>query len=383
MKPWAKRSPLIACDFDGGLPARGCFFGGGGGSQPSGNTTTTTNTNPWSGQQPYLSDFFQQAQNFYNGGSTGFNPANAPQYYQGQAVAQFTPQQNQAIDTATNLASNDPTTAAANATSNEYLSGSMLDANPENSMLAPYTSGAMLDANPGTSALQPFLNGSLLSAQNPYFQEAANTTLSTVVPGLEATFNQGNSLNNPGVAYAVGQGAASAIAPYEFSNYQQGLSNALSAAGQESSNFNTGEQAQLEALSNLGSNFNTASGQQVQTLALAPQTQGLGYNDVSQLFNAGSEDQALNQANIQAAINQWNYQQQLPLEMLNQYGNAIQGGYGSTTTLNQPYFTNSLSNALSGGIGGAVLGGMASNGLGIDSGYGALGGAGLGIALGM
>lgn len=364
------------CDIQGGISA----FGGGS-VQPAGNTTTTQTTNPWPGQQPYLSDYFQQAQNFYDGGPTSFNPANAPQYYPGQTVAQLTPQQTQAIGMATSLAQNDPTTAAAQNAGNQYLSGSMLGANPENSLLSPYTSGAMLNSNPENAYLSPFLNGSLLSAQNPYFQAAANSTLANVVPGLEAQFNQGNSLNNPGVAYAVSQGAANALAPEAFANYQQGLSNALSAAQQVGQNYNAGQSSQLAALGQLGQNFNTAAGQQIQSLALAPQIQALGFNDSSQLYNAGAESQAQNQANIDAAINQWNYQQQLPMQMLANYGNSIQGGYGSTSTITQPYYQNQAANILGGALGGGMLGNMLGDSLGIGSGMGSLGGAGLGTLL--
>ena len=364
------------CDVEAGIAA----FGGGS-PQPAGNTTTTQTTTPWSGQQPYLTDFFQQAQNLYDGGHLDFNPQNAPQYYPGQTVAQFTPQQTLALNAATNLAQNDPTANTATAASGAYLSGAMTGANPENAMLSPYTSGAMVGSNPENTLLSPFLDGSLMSASNPYFQQSANATLANVVPGLEAQFNQGNSLNNPGVAYAVSQGAADALAPYAFSNYQQGLSNALAAAQQVGQNYNTGQGNQLAAIGQVGQNYNNDYANQIKALGLAPQTQALAFNDINQLYNAGAESQAQNQANLNAAIDQWNYQQQLPMEMLTNFGNSIQGGYGSTSTLTQPYFQNQTANLLGGALGGGALGGMLGGSLGIGQGYGALGGAGLGALL--
>ncbi len=373
------------CDVQGSIVG---FGGGGGGSSPPSSTTTTTNTNPWSGQQPYLSDYFQQAQNLYTGQKLGFNSANAPQYYTGSnnpgpqsTVAQFTQPQMNAIDAATTLAQSDPTTNAATGMSGAYLSGAMIGANPENAMLSPYTAGAMVGSNPENTMLSPFLNGSLLSVGNPYFQQSANATLANVVPGLEAQFNQGNSFNNPGVAYAVSQGAADALAPYAFSNYQQGLSNALAAAQQVGQNYNTGQANQLAAIGQVGQNYNTDYGNQLKALGLAPQTQALNFNDISQLYNAGSLSQAQNQANLNAAISQWNYNQQLPMQMLANYGNSIQGDYGSTSTLTQPYFTNPTANVLGGALGGGVLGGMLGDPLGIGQGAGALGGAGLGALL--
>jgi hypothetical protein len=371
------------CDVQAGIAA----FGGGS-PQPAGNTTTTQTTNPWPGQQPYLTDFFQQAQNLYDGGQLNFNSQNAPKYYAGSndpgpqnTVAQFTPQQTLALDAATNLSQNDPTANAATAASGAYLSGAMTGANPENAMLSPYTSGAMVGSNPENALLSPFLNGSLMSAGNPYFQQTANTTLASVVPGLEAQFNQGNSLNNPGVAYAVSQGAADALAPYAFSNYQQGLSNALAAAQQVGQNYNTGQGNQLAAIGQVGQNYNNDYANQIKALGLAPQTQALNFNDINQLYNAGAESQAQNQANLNAAIDQWNYGQQLPIQMLANYGNSIQGGYGSTSTVTQPYFQNQTANLLGGALGGGALGGMLGGPLGIGQNYGALGGAGLGALL--
>lgn len=347
---------------------------GGGSAQPAGNTTTTQTTDPWSGQQPFLSDFFQQAQNFYDGGPIGFSAANAPKYYPGQTVAPFAPQQADAIGAATRLAANDPTTNAATGTSGAYLSGATIGANPENAMLSPFASGARLNGNPETALLSPFLDGSLLDAGNPYFQRSADATLANVVPALEAQFNQGNSLNNPGIAYAVSQGAASALAPYAFSNYQQGLANALTAAQQVGQNYNVDQGNQLAAIGQVGQNYNADYANQLKALALAPQTQALNFNDIGQLYNAGAERQAQNQANINAAIDAWNYQQQLPLQMLANYGNSIQGGYGSTSTISQPYFQNQSANVLGGALGGGMLAGA------LGSGYAPLG-AGLGALL--
>lgn len=64
---------------------------GGGGSQ-----TQTTQSEPWAGQQPYLRDIFRNAQSLYRQGPQEFWP--------GQTVAPFAPQQMQAMDLTTNRA---------------------------------------------------------------------------------------------------------------------------------------------------------------------------------------------------------------------------------------------------------------------------------------
>jgi len=62
-----------------------------------GTDTTTSQSSPWSGQQPYLSDVFRQAQGMFNSGV-------GQQYYPGQTVAPFSPQSQQAFDMITNRA---------------------------------------------------------------------------------------------------------------------------------------------------------------------------------------------------------------------------------------------------------------------------------------
>lgn len=317
---WIKRSSVVEDQFgdeadtlETGKARRWSYFGGGGGgSQPSGQTTTVQKSDPWEGQQPYLNGsngIFPTAQAFYTGGNTGFSSANAPQYYNGNTVAQLTPYQTQAINAEANLAQNNPVTNQANA------------------------------------ATGKFLNGDYLSAQNPYFQNMAQSVMSSVVPGLERQFTQGNNMNQPGAAYAVANGATQALGNLAYQNYNDQINN------------------------------------QLKGVALAPQTQALNYQNVAALGDAGSQLQQQNQANINADVQKWNYNQQLPLQMFNQYANSVQGGYGSTNTLNQPYYQNQMANGLGGALGGGLLGGMIAPSLGLSNSQGALGGAGLGALL--
>ncbi len=302
-----KRSPLIDCDLSE-LPCRGCFFGGGGGGstpQPTGTTTTVQKADPWSGQQPYLSDVFSQADwldhNF------------TPQFYPGSTVAPLDPLQDQAI----------------NMEAARGLAGSPV-ASAAQQQIADTASGAFL---PGGSSF------------DPYFKNFQDNVLSTVVPGITATFNQGNSLNNPGIARATSLGAT-------------------------------------DALNNLaGQLFEAERDNQIKAAALAPQLSALDFQNIAAVSDAGATRQNAAQQQLNDQIARWNYQQQLPYQQLNNYANLVQGGYGGTTTLTQPYFTNPLANGLSGALAGGLLGGALSPSLGIGSGYGTLGGAGLGSLL--
>jgi len=255
------------------------MFGGG----SSGTTTSNTVSNPWSGQQPYLSQTYQQAQNLYQ------NPSDYPQLYpgatSGSEVAQLNPIQTSAISEAGNLSEGN----------------NALD-----------TAG---------NALSYYNNGNMLSAENPYFQNMAQTVAAQVQPQLTSSFNAGNNMNNPGAAFAVSQGLNNAIGNLAYQNYNQQSQNQLTAA-QDSTGNNLGE---------LMSNQNALS--------------------------AGTTAQNTAQNTINSQVAGYNYNQTLPYQMLDQYASLIAGSPGGSTSTTSPYFNNTASNLLSAGtsLGSAAL----------------------------
>jgi hypothetical protein len=101
-------------------PKKYYFKGGGGSSSGSQTTTTVQKADPWSGQQPYLSDVFSQAQNQYYDKST-------PSYYPNSTVVPFSPQTQQALDLQQNRALNgSPVETAANQQLTDTLNGNYL-----------------------------------------------------------------------------------------------------------------------------------------------------------------------------------------------------------------------------------------------------------------
>lgn len=95
-------------------------FGGKGGKS---NTTTVQKSDPWSGQQPYLSDTFAQAQRLYN--SAG------PDFYPGSTVAPMSPMSDAAIKSIYERGmSGSPLTFAGGQNLADTLSGNYLNANP-------------------------------------------------------------------------------------------------------------------------------------------------------------------------------------------------------------------------------------------------------------
>lgn len=288
--------------------------------QPAGNTTTIQKSDPWSGQQPFLT----------GGGATGGNlgapgaagqpitqtpgtlPSAAslyqnytPQYFPGSTVAGFTPAQQQGQQSEINFGAN---------------------GTPE---------GNAADANSAAT-----LNGDYLSAGNPYFSQMADRVTASAMPALTSTFNQGNRINSPGAAYAVSSGLGDAIGALGYQNYSDERTNQLRAQG------------------------------------LAPTLQGADLQRSAALSDAGGQQQTQNQANINDQVQRFNFQQQLPYNQLGLYNQMIQGNYGGTSTLTQPYFGPASGSGLAGGLSGALSG--AGTGFAVGGPYGAAAGGILG-----
>lgn len=361
------------------------MLGGGGSSTPQ---ETTTTSQPWSQQIPYLLQGFSGAQNLYQG--TG------PQYYQGDTYAGITPDQTQAIGGVSGAAGTNMGTGGIDNSALGFatgqLNGDYLNSNPAMGMFSGFGSSAPanelsafagnpnigVSGNPATGALNQYASGSEAGAGNPYSAGEAQSVLSSVVPSIESQFIAGGDLSSPEAAYATSSGATSALAPTMFQNFQQEQQNQLSAANTLGTNYLTGAglsegaagtlgNENLTAASGLGSDYGTAMQQAVASLGLAPTAQSMPYTDLSDLYGAGSAQQTNAQNQTNANVNEWNYNQTLPYQMLNQYLGEISGNYGGTVT--EPYFSNSGTNSLAGGLLGASLGSsiLGSSGLGLTS----------------
>lgn len=277
--------------------------GGGNNTQPAGNTTTVQKSEPWAGQQPYLTTGFQNAQTLYDTGG--------PQYYPGQTYAPATDAMNTALSRQVDLATaGNPITGAGQSAALNILSPEFLSSNPGNSLYSSLASG-------------------------PAMQGAVTSAVQNATPGLLDTFTQGNRLNSPGAAYAVSQGLGNAAAPFVLA----------------------GQQAGAQGLSQ---NYSGAVQNQNQANLLAPQIQNLPYNDIQQLYGAGAQQQQLGQNTINDQISRYNYGQTQPYNLADWYNAAVGGSYGGTTTMESPYFkppSNTFGDIMSGvtGLGGLGL----------------------------
>lgn len=340
------------------IPANG---GGGGGT-----TSTVTKSDPWSGQQGYLTDVFDRANQAYFGYGNGQAPTTPGAA--SSSVAGFTPMQQQAMGATQNVANgtnlgnaSGVNNAAGNYTTN-LLNGNYLTSNIANSNLYGIASNGQ-----GAQTLGSFANGSMNNS-NPYMTGALNSANDAITRAYQtATAPQTTSQMEGSGRYGSGammnaqsqnqQNFATQLGNTDSSlmnsMYQQNMGNQLSAA-------NTLAGTQLGATNSLSNNYNTAAQQQLAGSANAPNIVNSVNGAVSNLYNMGGNQQALAQSQINA-----------PWQLLNNYSNLIQGQYGGQTSTQQPYYTNQMAGAMGGAMGGAALGGMLSNGSNYGSGAGA------------
>ena len=317
-----------------GMPAVPANGSGGGG----GSTTSNTVTNPWLGQQSYLSNVFNQAAGTYNNFNS--NPSSS--------VAGFTPEQQQAISATQNVANgtNFGNAAGVNNAAGNYTT-SLLN-------------GQYLNSNPGNATFSNIAN----SSNNPYTSSAMDAANSAITRAYQtATAPQTTSQMEGSGRYGSG-----AMMNAQSQN-QQDLATQLgnTDAGLANQMYQQGIQNQLAGAQGLSSNYNTASQQQLAGAANAPNIVNSVNGAISNLYNMGGNQQAYNQSVINA-----------PWQLLNNYSNLIQGQYGGNTSTTTPYYTNQMAGAMGGAMGGAALGSMLSNGSGYGSGLGAIAGGALG-----
>jgi hypothetical protein len=293
------------------LPLHGALKGDSGGG--SGTTTTVQKADPWAGQQPYLTYGFEKAQQQYQTG--------APQYYPGQITA--------GIDPLTELAQ-------------QNLVG---------------TVPAMQDFTNLALASNAFSMGAGRDPQtNPYLQSAIQAAINPMLQN----FNDAG-----GVMSAIRTGAQGAE---QFGGSRQGIAEGIAASRL---NQQIGDVA--ATMANQG--YQGAQDAATRATALAPTTMNMLSAPSTTLDAVGAQRQMYEQQLINDAIQKWNWQQNLPANMLTNYMNLIQGNWGGTSTATSTgtsgYRRNPLMGALGGAMSGFTLGNMFEMGP-LGAGVGAL-----------
>ena len=216
-------------------------------------------------------------------------------------------------------------------------------------------------------------------ASRGYLDAVANTTANmgnaAYAQGLQAQANAG-SLSNQ----LVGQGnqnlqAAGSLGSTLSAQGLQGQTN----AGQLGYGL-TGQGLQaLQGAGALGSSlYGNGSQAMGQVAALTPGLQQAAMAGGNAQLGLGSLLQGQNQAQIDAQMNQWNYNQNLPYTMMSDYLSMLQGQAGGQTVSSQ---SGGGGSRLAGGLGGAASG--AALGTAFAPGIGTGIGAGLGALYGL
>jgi hypothetical protein len=308
--------------YDGAITE--CKGAGGGGS-----TTTIQKSDPWGGQQPFLSAGYESARD-------RILNAPAPTYYPGNTVVPFSPETTTALDLQTARAlMGSPISRAAN----EALPGVIQGQNIEQ-ILGLYSSPDLPQMSANQN-LQSTLNGDYLYGGEG-FDQALDAASRKILPMVDSAFERAGRSGSGLAQQAKTQALADAFA----GQYGQERQNQLTAAGLANQSVN----GLLNAVQNERQN-------QLRAALVAPQFAQQDYQDISKLAEVGAQRESFEAEKIADAIARHNFEYESQIMPIQQYMNIISGGGIATSSMGETSPSNrfGLGNIL-GGVGGGLLG---------------------------
>ena len=227
-----------------------------------GDNQSSVNADPWDVAVPYMESGFKEAANLYNN--------NTPQYYSGQTQAGFTPDQLTAQQGIRDFA----------------------------------TQGAPSIMNPAMSAYQQGTSSNMLDvANNSYVnnmaQAAADRAMGALTPQLADI--RGGAIMSGG-----------------YGGGRQGIAEGNALAG-------AADSANQAAAQIYGNAYGQGLGHQANTLGMTGGLMNAGMQPYSALGASGGQQQGREQALIQDAMAQQEFEQNLPYQQLQQYQSGITG----------------------------------------------------------
>lgn len=230
----------------------------------SGSDTTTSV--PWSGQSPYLSDVFRQAQGQYYAGG--------PQYYPDSTVVGFSPQSQLAMDLQTNRALNG---SGAEQGFNQYLQNAM----GQNQLNLDPSAYAGQQAMAGMGQGQDYMN---LAGQNPFlnpgqaqqFASSGSGPYASALQGMTGYSGFGEAQNAFGSPASGSLGASNQYVQDTLSQGPTSLNNAFDAVQGRLGSMGGAGQEQLNA---------TARGDYLNSNPYLDQTFGAAAEGLTEQFN--------------------------------------------------------------------------------------------------
>lgn len=363
---------------------KGAVFKGGGSSGGGGTSTQTVEkADPWEGQQPYLKDVFQKAQDRFNDAG--------PNFFQGSTVSGFNPletsYQNQVVDYAQGGRPQAMQTGAESAINNELFNPSGNAMYQATRGLAPYaqsglnrasgfTGEQVLDDSNASPIMKQMLSGSV--AENPFIQNAVNSFANDAVSNFQQQVMP--ALRSSQIAYQPGGSSRGEISSgLAAGNVGRSIADFANQSYMDA--FNSAQNQQMGAANLLENARARRSGEALQQgmgafgqgLAGEGQIQaGLStglqaYPTISQtpidmlgnISDVGMTQRELSQQQLDEDVNRYQFEQNIADQKLANYMNLVQGNYGSSNVASASRGGGGIAGNLSQGAGAiAALSGL-------------------------
>ena len=282
-------------------------------TKPAGTQVVTQTNDPWSGQAPYLTKGFEQAEDVV---------LNQPsQFFQGSTVVPMATQTTDALQQIENRArAGSPITQAGQ--------GAVLQA----------ASGDMLSANPYLASDNPYLQGAIDSATS-----GIRRNYETVVePGIDARFSGAGRYGSGLQAQAQSQA-------------QQNLADQLSDVATQMAFSDYGGKRQT---------YDAERARQMTAAGMTPTMAAEDYSDPGRLMTVGSAMEQQAAADLQEDIDRFNVGQNAEKKAVADYMSLGAGGqFGGTQSTSTPIYQDKAASTIGqlaslAGIGGSLFGGM-------------------------
>ena len=176
---------------------------------------------------------------------------------------------------------------------------------------------ALQAANNSTAQIS---SGYYMNNQNPDLQNVEQQATAQALPAIQSQFIAGGGMNGGLAAQASAAGISNTVGQLGYQNYNDQIQNM--------------ERANLAA----------------------PGVDQAQASDLAQGANYGNMLQNQNQAQLNNSVQEWNYNQNLPINMLGVYDNFVSGNYGSQGSTTTPVYHNQTASAVGGALGGAATG---------------------------
>ena len=211
----------------------------------------------------------------------------------------------------------------------------------------------------GGTSYNPFMGVDRPAATNPYLGQNPNAYIGdltqsiarSVIPQVQSGFaGAGRSGESPVAQQTMARGVADALAPYTFGSAEAAQQRQFTGGEAQAGRQLTADQAALERLYSGGeaaagrqfaagesglnralSAYGSERDRQMQALGLSPSIEAARYAPAQAMLETGAMRDALSQAQLSDQVARWDFAQNQPTVSLENYLQAISGGYGGTT----------------------------------------------------